>query len=572
MTQITSPTLILGLLMTGVVLLLYGVRLVTDAIQRATDARVQRALMRLARSPLAAFGLGTLATALMQSSSAMSSLLVGLVSANLLPLTAAIIMLLGANVGSTLVVQLLALHITDYAFEIIGLGAFIALLTRGTAFRRLGQACFAFGLIVLGLAALSLGSQPIAANPLTATILRTLVNAPIVLLLIGAVLAVTLSSSAASIGLILSLAATGALPTLAALALMLGANVGTTLTALLSSLHEGTLAGRRLALVHAGTKLLGALILLAFLGPLANMLVFVWNNAGTQVAMVHLGFNLGLALIFVPFAPLLARWVETLLPEPGSDQSKHAGPRYLDPRVLSLPAVALGLATREVQRMAEVVTEMLERSIDAFEDGAGDLRANMETLDAQLDELNAAITGYLTQLDEDQLTESQARQELSLLYIITDLQAIGSAIARRFMMLARRKQVNNLLFSEEGHEDLLLFHQVGLDAFQQVLAALATHDPELVNTFLQGKHARSAMKRDLHLRHIRRLRAGNSLSLASSSLHLDLLDAMSEVLSHITSIAHALREGAASHERWSVPEAFSPAALVSSAPAVHLKE
>jgi phosphate:Na+ symporter len=271
MFQATSPTLVLELLVTGVALLLYGVRQVTDAVQRATDARVQRALTQLVRYPMAAFGLGTLATALMQSSSAMSSLLVGLVSANLIPLSAAIVMLLGANVGSTLVVQLLALHMTDYALELVGLGALIALLTRGTHFRRLGQACFAFGLIVLGLAALSLGSQPIAASPLTVSVLRTLVGAPIVLLLIGIVLAMVLSSSAASIGLILTLAASGSLPAVAALALMLGANVGTTLTALLSSVQEGTLAGRRLALVHTGTKLVGALVLLALLGPRASL-------------------------------------------------------------------------------------------------------------------------------------------------------------------------------------------------------------------------------------------------------------------------------------------------------------
>jgi phosphate:Na+ symporter len=565
MFQVTSSTMVVGLLIAGVTLLLYGVRLITDAVQRATDARVQRALTHFVRYPLAAFGLGTLATALMQSSSAMSSLLVGLVSVNLIPLAVAIVMLLGANVGSTLVVQLLALHITNYALELVGLGALLALFTHGTRFRRLGQACFAFGLLMLGLAALSLGSQPIAANPLTARVLQTLVGAPLVLLLIGALLAMVFSSSAASIGLILTLAASGALPVAAALALMLGANVGTTLTPLLSSMQEGTLVGRRLALVHTGTKLSGALVFLAFLGPLTNLLAHLWPNAGTQVAMTHLDLNLALAILFVPLATPLARLMERLLPEPNNVQGMSPGPHYLDLKALALPAVALGQAMREILRMAEVVTTMHEHSLDAFEDGAGDLRASMEALDDQLDELNAAVKGYLAQLDEASMTEAQACQEIALLSISTDLQAIGDAIAKRLMNIARRKQRAELLFSEEGHEDLLTYHQEILEAFQHVLAALATHNLELVNAFLAQKTARSQLKRELHLQHMHRLRTGNALSLASSSLHLELLDAMHEMLSHITSMAYALREGMGKSETWNTAENLSAEAMATRA-------
>ena len=486
----------------------------------------------------------------------MSSLLVGLVSANLVPLATAIVMLLGANVGSTLVVQLLALHITDYALELVGLGALVAMLTHRTAFRRMGRACFAFGLIVLGLAALSQGSKPIAANPLTADVLQQLSGAPIVLLVIGAMLAMVLSSSAASIGLILTLASTGALPIVAALALMLGANVGTTLMALLSSLQGGTLAGRRLALVHTGTKLVGALILLALLGPLVPLLARLWSNAGTQVAMMHMGFNLALALLFVPLATPLARLMEWLLPEPVSTQGTHAGPRYLDPNALAQPAVALGQATRETLRMAEVVTEMLEHSMDAFEEGSGDIHHSIAAQDDQLDELTAAIKGYLTQLDEEGMTEAQVRQELALLYLIIDLEAIGDVVAKRFMRLARRKQRGEILFSEEGQEDLLAYHQEILVALQEVLAALATHDPELATEFLTRKKELSQHKRELYLRHIRRLRAGNALSMASSAIHLDLLDAMSAVLSHVTAMAHAIREGSGMPDSWTLPDAF----------------
>jgi len=212
---------------------------------------------------------------------------------------------------------------------------------------------------------------------------------------------------------------------------------------------------------------------------------------------------------------------------------------------------------------------MVEHSLDAFEDGAGDLQASMETLDDQLDELNAAVKGYLTQLDEERMTEAQARQEVALLYIITDLQAIGEAVATRLMSLARRKQRGDLLFSEEGREDLLTYHQVLVSALQQMLAALATHDRDLVNEFLAQKKVRSQMKRELHVRHMRRLRTGNALSLASSAIHLDLLDALSEMLSHITSMAYALRESMEKPETWNTADTLSAeAAAVGEAVAV----
>jgi phosphate:Na+ symporter len=155
------------------------------------------------------------------------------------------------------------------------------------------------------------------------------------------------------------------------------------------------------------------------------------------------------------------------------------------------------------------------------------------------------------------MSEAQARQEIALLYIITDLQAIGEAVATRLMNLARRKQRGDLLFSEEGREDLLTYHQELLSALQQVLAALATHDRDLVSEFLAQKKMRSQLKRELSLRHMRRLRTGNALSLASSSIHLDLLDALSAMLSHITSMAYALRESMEKPATWNTADTLS---------------
>jgi phosphate:Na+ symporter len=535
----TSPTAVLGLLVGGVMLLLYGVRLITDSMQRAAGARLRRATMALARRPFAAFGVGVLATALTQSSSATSSLLVGLVSAQLVPLSAAVVMALGTNVGSTLVVQLLALHITDYALVLAGLGAAAAMAARRTALREVGQTFFGFGLVLLGLAALQHGSTPIAASHVTAEVLRTLTGAPFVLALMGMLLAIVFASSAAAIGLVLVLAANGALPLVAALALMLGANVGSTVTALLTALSGGSVAGKRLALLHTGTKLAGAAVGLTALGPLAALLSHMRPDPAMQVALAHLGFNLALAAVFVPLSAPLTRLALALLPDRATNEA--VGPRYLDPEVLSLPAVALGQAMREVLRMTDLVTEMLRQSIRAFEESSTDVPTCIDALDDQLDDLEAAIKRYLTQLDEDKMTEEQAHREIALLYIISDLEAIGDIIDKQFMRLARRKRRDQIMFSDEGWSDLVTYHGEVTAALEQALAALAAQDPTLAAEFLARKARLGQMKRELHLRHLRRLQSGVLPSLESSAIHLDLLNAMSRVLSHASNIAHAVQ-------------------------------
>ncbi len=272
---------------TGILLLLYGVRLVSQAMQRASSARLHRAAILLASKPLAAFGIGVLATALTQSSGATSVLLVGLVNAQLVELPATVAILLGANVGSTLVVQLLALHITDYAVVLAGLEAVAAIAARRTSLRDIGQSCFGFGLVLLGLAALSAGSLPLAASQVTAVVLKTLARAPVVLALVGVVLAMVFASSAAAIGLVLVLVANGTLPLVAALALLLGANVDSTVIALLAALVGSSQVGQRLALIHTGTKLAGAGALLLALGPLVTFLATTHLEPAAQVAGVQ---------------------------------------------------------------------------------------------------------------------------------------------------------------------------------------------------------------------------------------------------------------------------------------------
>lgn len=534
-----DPTHLLVLLVGGSMLLLYGVKLVTDAVERAFGARLRLIMMTLATRPIAAFGAGMAVTLLTQSSTATASVMIGLVSAQLVPLAAAIVMLLGAAVGSTLVVQLLAFHITDYALEALGLAAAFALLTQRTQLRDVGRCVFSFGVVLVGLAMIDASSTPIANSAITNTILQTLAQSPLVLLLLGVLLAAVFVSSIAAIGIVIVLASGGALPLTAALAVILGANIGTTLTPLLAALNQGNLAGRRLGIIYTGTRLIGVGVAMLLLNPLAKLLTQLLPSPATQVAIAHLGFNLILALLFAPLAGQLAHLTTRLLPE--SERTKRKGSRYLDPEALTLPAVALGQAMREVLRMADLATEMLQLSIQAFEDGAKDLPKRIGTLDDQLDDLETAIKNYLIQLNDETLNEEQARRELSLLHISTELEAIGDIVDRQLMRLARRKRRKQIAFSQPEWEDMVAYHREVLGLLQRVLAGLATQDAEIAKAVLAHRQSLNQLKREMHLRHLQQLSSGAPTNLDASAIHLEMVSAMSRILSHTCSIARTVQ-------------------------------
>ncbi|MEH1926840.1 MAG: Na/Pi cotransporter family protein [Nostoc sp.] len=551
-----DPTQILILLIGGSTLLLYGVKQLTDAMERVLGSRLRLTMMTLAKRPMVAFVLGIIVTMLTQSSTATASVMVGLVSTQLVPLATAAIILQGSAVGSTLVVQLLAFHITDYAQEFLGLAAAFALLIRRKALRDLGRGVFSFGLVLQGLAMIDASSASIADSSITNEIMKVLSQSPVVLILLGVLLAAVFVSSIAAIGIVMVLAGAHALPLEAALAVTLGANIGTTLMPLLTAFNQGSVVARRLGFIYVGTRLAGGVLVLVLLNPLAVLLTRLLPNPSTQVALAHLGFNLILAIVFVPLANSLANFATRLLPEPEAE--KKLSVRYLDPNALTLPAIALGQAMREILRMADLATEMLQLSIQAFEEGVKDLPKQIGALDNQLDDLETAIKHYLIQLDEELLTEEQSQRELTLLHISTELEAIGDIIDRQIMRLARRKRRKQIAFSPQEWNDIVAYHGDVLALLQQTLTGLAAQDPTIADAVLSQRQSLNQIKREIYLRHLQHLSSGDSVSLNASSIHLEMVNAISRILSHTCSIARVIQEELSVVDRFEPKEKRSP--------------
>jgi phosphate:Na+ symporter len=534
-----TPLTIFEVVCCGVLSLLYGVHIITDTIHRELGPHLRQYLLRLTRRPYGAFSFGIFLTVITQSSGATSSLLVGLVNARVLPLAVAITALLGANVGSAIALQMLAFHLTRFAVAFVGLGVAVAMLTQQTRRRGIGQVCFGFGLIVFGLAILEAGGSSLATNPTTVLILSALTTSPFILALSGILLSMLFSSSIVGIGLVIVLASHGTIPLDAAIALLLGANVGSTMMALLAAIIKRSGPGLQLAMVHTSTKFVGAVILLAALGffPLPSSWLFL--PSGALVAAIHLGFNVALAVLFVPWAKWIAYLAGRCLPEKAK---APAGLPSLNPHLLLQPTAALEEAACAVFHMTDLVNKMLSLSIQAFEKPGREVPARLSALDDQLDLLNAQIKQYLTSLEEEGMSEEQKKRQMALLYIITDLEAMGDQLDKQCMNLVRRKHSQQLSFTEEGWQDLRAYHQEVSEAIQQAFAALEVQETDPGNDFLLRKRALTQKKRALQRNHVQQLRESESFSQAASALHLDVLTTLENLLSYATTVACAGQE------------------------------
>jgi phosphate:Na+ symporter len=335
------------------------------------------------------------------------------------------------------------------------------------------------------------------------------------------------------------LAGGNALPLTAALAVTLGANLGTTLTPLFMAINQGSATGRRLGVIYVATRFIGVTTAMLLLNPLAAVLTYLRLNPAAEVAIAHLGFNLILAVLFVPLASRMSNFSTMLLPEPEAAEKK--GSRYLDPQMLTLPAVALGQAMHEVLRMADLATEMLQLSIRVFEDGVKDLPKRIGALEDQLDELENSIKHYLIQLNDAALTEEQTERELMLLHVSTELEAIGDVIDHQLMRLARRKRRKQIALPQSEWKDIVTYHGEVSRLLQQVLAGLASQDLAIADEVLSRRQWLNQLRREMHVRHLHSLTSADPTNLDASAIRLETINAMSRILSHTCSIARAMQ-------------------------------
>ncbi|MDI6784136.1 MAG: Na/Pi cotransporter family protein, partial [bacterium] len=384
----------------GVCLLLYGVKQAGDGLQHVAGARLRYILASLTDHKVRAVAIGALVTALLQSSTATTVVLISFVSSGLMNLSQSIGIILGADIGSTVTVQLLAFKFADYAILFIGIGLTLVFIVNQKIIQAVGRTIFGFGLIFYSIKLMADAVSPLGNNPVFQLVLQALSESPLLLLLLAASFTALVHSSAATIAIAIALTFShqNLMPLSSALPLIFGANIGTSATALIASIGNSAEA-KRVALAHALFKILGVLIFFPFSNPLIALVQQTTTDAARQIANAHTIFNVVIAVVFLPLAIPLSKLVTLIVSEPKEKEAVF-GAKYLDETILDTPALALGLATRETLRMTDIVSEIFQSSLESFQVKDIDSIEKLQKKDDLLDILDRKIKLYLTKISQ----------------------------------------------------------------------------------------------------------------------------------------------------------------------------
>jgi phosphate:Na+ symporter len=521
----------------GMLLLLYGIKLLNDGLQNAAGSKIRSLLRSLTSNRLTAVGGGALITGLIQSSSATSVMLVGFVSAGLMSFHQTLAVILGADIGATLTVQLIAFHVYDYAVLLVGLGLSFMLFANKMLFKNIGQGMLGFGFVFLSIKIMIEAMTPLQGNELFRQVFIALTDTPLIGIVLSAGITALIHSSAATMGIALVLATSGLIPLPAAIYIILGANIGTCATAFFASLRSPVEA-RRVAWAHLLFKVFGVLLFLPLLVPFAHLVASTTPDLTRQIANANTLFNVIMAVVFLPLIGPFSKLVMKLVPE--EEEEKKVGPRYLDEHVLSTPALALGQASREALRVSDIVREMLIDAIPVFQsDDAASIVA-IKNKDNLIDLLDRHIRLYITRLSSSPITETQSRRSMAVLEISRNLENIGDIIDRNIMPLAMKRISKGITFSQEGLDEIILFHKKVIENFDTAISAFASNDRVLADQVLRNKEELGMMERELVQAHLDRLRKGFRESIETSHIHLDLIGNLARINSLITHIIYPI--------------------------------
>jgi phosphate:Na+ symporter len=527
----------------GVALLLWGLHMVHSGIVRAFGSDLRRFLGMALRNRFAAFVAGIFVTALLQSSTATGLMTASFVTGGTVDLIPALAIMLGANVGTTLIVQVLSFNVSAVAPVLFLVGVITFKRGSQTRTRDLGRVAIGVGIMVLSLHILLDTLAPAENAPAVRALLGAMTGDPMLCLLMAAALTWAAHSSVTVVLLVMSLAYSNFITPVAALALILGANLGSAINPLIEGSRGDNPASRRLPLGNLLNRVVGCALVLPFLNPIADGLALLEPNPSRMAADFHTAFNLALALVFIfplkPLATLLIR----LLPE-RVKPSDPSAPLYLDDTALGTPSVALACAARETLHIGDIIEGMLRRTMTALMTDDRKMVAEICRMDDAVDRLDEAVKLYVTKLTRESLNQQDGHRAMEIISFSINLEHVGDIIDKNLMELAAKKMKRKVVFSTEGAAELQSFHQEVVDNLKLAFSVFMSGDVKIARLLVTEKATLRAAEFAAAESHLARLRDGRPESIESSSLHLDILRDLKRIHSHICSVAYAVLERA----------------------------
>ena len=527
-------------LLAGVALLLWATRLVKTGIMRAFGERLRRLIGAATHNRFSACLAGTGVATVLQSSTGSTLLVMSFVERGFITLGMSLAVLLGSNIGTTLVVQAMSFDIKALMPILILFGVCAFMLWRNSIVQNLGRVSIGLGLMILSLGMVVSVAEPLRQSHVVLLVFQSLQGQPLLALIIGAALAWIVHSSVAIVLLIMSLAGAGVIGIPLALALTLGANLGSGLAPLGLSL-TGPIEVRRALVGNLGTRVIGAGLVLPAIALVGPWLAAIEADPARQVANFHVIFNLGLAVLFLPVVETTARLLLRLVPEPQMPVAERSL-ELMDDDDFSQPSVALTTASREVIRLAELVEVMLRESIVTFSETDDSRRKQISQLDHRVDQLQESIKLYLTRLTRTPLDKDMSRKAFDLILFTTNLEHVGDILDKTLLELAAKKQRLQLSFSTEGWAEIKALHRAVVDQMRLAITVFMTQDLDMARRLVEAKDKMRGFERTAAESHLNRLRAGTLASIETSSLHMDVIRDLKRIVAHLTSVAYPILE------------------------------
>ena len=407
----------------GLGLFLYGMNLMGTGLQKAAGEKLKKLIEVLTNNRLMGVIVGTLVTMVVQSSSATTVMVIGFVNAGLMSLYQAVGVIMGANIGTTITAQLIAFNLTDYAPLAVAIGVGIWIATSKKKAKNMAEILIGFGILFIGMDMMGSGLKPLADLPAFSNIMVSLEN-PVLAMLVGLGLTTIVQSSSASIGLLQALAGQGLLNINVAFPILFGDNIGTTTTAMISSVGANKTA-KRAAIIHFLFNLVGTIIFMTVLKtPIQNIVTKLSpNDVQRQIANAHTLFNLINVLIQLPFAGLLVKAAKAIVP--GDDKLEGQEAKFLDFRIIETPSIALGQVRKEIARMGSYVENNLGKARRAFVEGKYDEIEPALEQEQKINKLQREITDYLVRLSNAPLSDEEHNQVNVFFNNINDIERVG---------------------------------------------------------------------------------------------------------------------------------------------------
>jgi len=559
--------LIIGLF-GGLALFLYGMDKMSTGMKKAAGNQMRSILAALTQNRVIALIVGAFVTMVIQSSSATTVMLVSFVQAGLMTFVQSLGIILGADIGTTVTAQLIAFKLTDYALLMIAVGFGLQIISKKENIKNIGEVVLGFGILFFGMKLMSDAMAPLRTYPAFITLMKDLEN-PLFGLLVGTIFTALVQASGASIGIAIVLAQQGLITLEAGIPIILGANIGTCVTACLACIGT-TRDAKRVALAHVLFKIAGVLIFIFWIPQFADLIRAIASKFGSdtarQIANAHTIFNVSLGVLFLPAIGIFAKLIQKILPDEHMDDGIIPKTWHIDDTFIQTPAIAIDLARVEISRMAKLLCRMVRAVIIPFMSDENlicrddltkeetdllikeiptqdehfpqlSLIEGIDMREKKIDFLDEKIREYLIKISKENMPGKLASEVYAMISIISDMESIGDIVHRNLVPLIAKKRNLCVDFSEEGKEELMIYHQKVCSQITLLEEAFAELNLDKAKEIMASERKYLDLESQYRIQHLERVLYKRQESSETHEVHMELMDMMKQIVVYSSNIA-----------------------------------